>query len=44
MINCKLPQKQYVLKVDKRFLILKRKKYEKESIQSHTDCQYFEGV
>ena len=41
--RCKLPQKQYVLKVD-RILNFKNVKHEKESIQSHTDCQYPQGV
>ena len=40
---CKLPQKQYVLKVDKS-LNFKNVKHEKEQIQSHTDCQHTQGV
>ncbi len=40
---CKLPQKQYVLKVDKS-LNFKNVKHEKKSIQSHSNCQHSQGV
>ena len=39
----KLPQKEYGLKIDKKFINLNCKN-EKESIQSHTDCQHPQGV
>jgi hypothetical protein len=38
----KLPQKEYGLKIDKKFINLNYKN-EKESIQSHTDCQHPKG-
>ena len=40
---CRLPQKQYVLKVDKS-LNFKTVKHEKESIQSFTNCQHTQRV
>ena len=39
----KLPQKEYGLKIDKKFINLNCKN-EKESIQPHTDCQHPKGV
>ncbi len=41
--KCKLPQKQYVLEVDKVF-IFKNVKNEKESIYPYTDCLHPQGV
>jgi hypothetical protein len=40
---CKLPQKQYVLKVDKLFNF-KNEKDEKKSIYPYTDCRHPQGV
>jgi hypothetical protein len=40
---CRLPQKQYVLKVDKS-LNFKNVKHEKESIQSLTNCIHSQRV
>ena len=41
--TCKLPQKQYVLKVAK-LVNFKNVKHEKESIHPHPDCQHTQGV
>ena len=42
-LNCRLPQKQYVLKVDK-LINFKNVKHEKESIHPHPDCHHTQGV
>ena len=41
--NCKLPQKQYGLKVDEMFNF-KIVTDEKESIYAYADCGHFKGV